>query len=100
MKYAFIRDNLASACTVRIVCWLLEVSPSGYYRFLMAPVSAQKVRRLTVENAMVRIHAESRRIYGAPKIAHELTRLGVFAHRNAESRIMQEHGIQAKSARK
>ena len=49
---------------------------------------------------MVRIHAESRRIYGAPKIAHELPRLGVSAHRNTVSRIMPEHGIRAKSARK
>jgi len=58
------------------------------------------VRRLSVEDAVVRIHAESRRIYGAPKIAHELPRLGVSAHRNTVSRIMQEHGIRAKSARK
>ena len=71
MKYAFIRDELARACTVRMACRMLEVSPSGYYRFLKAPVAARKVRRL----AVVRIHAESRRIYGAPKIAHERPRL-------------------------
>ena len=100
MKYAFIRDELAGACTVRMACRLLEVSPSGYYRFLKAPVAARKVRRLAVEDAVVRIHAESRRIYGAPKIAHALPRLGVSAHRNTGSRIMQEHGIRAKSARK
>ena len=100
MKYAFIRDELAGACTVRMACRLLEVSPSGYYRYLKAPVAARKVRRLAVEDAVVRIHAESRRIYGAPKIAHELPRLGGSAHRNTVSRIMQEHGIRAKSARK
>jgi transposase InsO family protein len=100
LKYAFIRDELARACTVRMACRLLEVSPSGYYRFLKAPVAARKVRRLAVEDAVVRIHAESRRIYGAPKIAHELPRLGVSAHRNTVSRIMQEHGIRAKSVRK
>ena len=98
MKYAFIRDELAGACTVRMACRLLEVSPSGYYRFLKAPVAARKVRRLAVEDAVVRIHAESRRIYGAPKIAHALPRLGVSAHRNTVSRIMQEHGIREKSA--
>ncbi len=46
------------------------------------------------------IHAESRRIYGAPKIAHELPRLRVSAHRNTVTQIMQEHGIRAKFARK
>jgi hypothetical protein len=30
VKYAFIRDELARACTVRMACRLLEVSPSGY----------------------------------------------------------------------
>jgi len=49
---------------------------------------------------MACIHVESRRICGAPKIAHELPRLGVSVHRNSVSRIMQEHGIRAKSARK
>ncbi len=100
MKYAFICDELAGACTARMACGLLEVSPSGYYRFLKAPVAARKVRRLAVKDAVARIHAESRRIYGAPKIAYALPRLGVSAHRNTVSRIMQEHGTRAKSARK
>jgi transposase InsO family protein len=100
VKYAFIRDELARACTVRMACRMLEVSSSGYYRSLKAPVAARKARRLAVEDAVVRIHAESRRIYGAPRIAHELPRLGVSAHRNTVSRIMQEHGTRAKSARK
>lgn len=100
MKYAFIRDELAGACSVRMACRRLEVSPSGYERSLKALVAARKMRRLAVEDAVVRIHAESRRIYGAPKIAHELPRLGVSAHRNTVSRIMLEHGTRAKSARK
>ncbi len=48
VKYAFIRDVLARACTVRMACRLLEVSPSGYYRSLKAPVAARKVRRRAV----------------------------------------------------
>ena len=49
---------------------------------------------------MARILAESRRIYGAPNIAHELLPLGASAQRNTVSRFMQEHGVRAKSARK
>ncbi len=100
MKYAFIRDELSEDCAVRMACWLLEVSPSGYYRFLKAPLAARTLRRLAVTDAVVRIHADSRRIYGAPKIAHELPRLGVSAHRNTVSKIMNECGIRAKYARK
>ena len=46
MKYAFIRDELAGACSVRMACRLLEVSPSGYYRRLKAPVAARRVRKI------------------------------------------------------
>ncbi len=95
MKHAFIRDELADACVVRMACRLLEVSLSGYYRFLKAPPS---VRRLA--DAVVRIHARSWRIYGAPKICRQLPRHGLSAHRNTVSRIMQALGTRAKCVRK
>jgi len=96
VKYAFLRDELSGSCTTRMACRLLEVSPSGYYHFLKAQLAPRKQRRLAIEQAVVRVHAESRRIYGAPKITHELPKLGLVAHRNTVSRIMQERGIRAK----
>ena len=98
MKYAFLRDELSGSCTTRMACRLLEVSPSGYYHFLKAQLAPRKQRRLAIEQAVVRVHAESRRIYGAPKITHELPKLGLVAHRNTVSRMMQERGIRAKYA--
>ena len=60
-------------------------------------VDAQaRVREL---EAVVRIHTESRRMYGSPKITRELPKLGLAAHRNTVSRIMQECGIRAKYVR-
>ena len=100
MKYAFIRDELVGTCTTRMACRLLEVSPSGYYQFLQALPAPRKERRLAIERAVVRIHTESRRIYGSPKITRELPKLGLAAHRNTVSRIMQECGIRAKYVRK
>ena len=100
MKYAFIRDELVGRCTTRMACRVLEVSPSGYYQFLQALPAPRKERRLAIERAVVRIHTESRRIYGSPKITHELPKLGLAAHRNTVSRIMQECGIRAKYVRK
>ena len=100
MRYAFTRDELVGACTTRLACRLLEVSPSGYYHFLQALPTPRKERRLAIEKAVVRIHAESRRIFGAPKITRELPKLGLVAHRNTVSRIMQERDIRAKHVRK
>jgi putative transposase len=100
VKYAFIHDELAGDYPIRTICRVLKVSPSGYYRFLKSPVSERLAKRLCVEAAVVQVHAESRRIYGAPKIARELPRMGVRAHRNTVSKIMRERGIRAKFARK
>ena len=100
MKHAFIRDELVGRCTTRMACRLLEVSPSGYYQFLQALPAPRKERRLAIERAVVRIHTESRRIYGSPKITRELPKLGLAAHRNTVSRIMQEFGIRAKYVRR
>jgi hypothetical protein len=50
----------------------VKVSPSGYYRLLKAPVVVRNLRRLAVEEAVVRIDAKSRRIYGATTFAHKL----------------------------
>jgi transposase InsO family protein len=83
-----------------MACRLLEVSPSGYYQFLQALPAPRKERRLAIERAVVQIHTESRRIYGSPKITRELPKLGLAAHRNTVSRIMQECGIRAKYVRK
>ena len=96
MKYAFIRDALRGMCPVRMACRLLEVSPSGYYRFLGATPSPRAMRRRAIESAVVQVHEESRRIYGAPKITRELPGLGVTAHRNTVSRVMKCLGIRAK----
>ena len=89
VKYAFIRDELVGRCTTRMACRLLEVSPSGYYQFLQALPTPHKERRLAIERAVVRIQTESRRIYGSPKITREFRKLGLAAHRNTVSRIMQ-----------
>jgi transposase InsO family protein len=80
VKYAFIRDELVGTCTTRMACRLLEVSPSGYYQFLQTLQAPRKEQRLAVERAVVRIHTESRRIYGSPKITRELPKLGLAAH--------------------
>ena len=96
MKYAFIRENLLGECSLRTACRLLDVSPSGYYRHLKSTPSPRALRRRGVEEAIVQAHAESRGIYGAPKIARVLPGLGVTAHENTVSKVMKELGIRAK----
>jgi hypothetical protein len=68
VKYAFNRGELVGTCTPRLACRLLEFSPRGYYQFSHALPAPRKERMLAIESAVVRIHTESRRIYGLPKI--------------------------------
>ncbi len=86
MKHTFIREELSGACTVRTACPLLEVRPSGYYRFLKATPSARRVRRPALADAVVRVHAQSRRDL---RDAEDLR--GAFEARPVGSPLLLEH---------
>lgn len=79
---------------------LLEVNLGGNYCFLKTAIAARGVWRMAVQDPVVRLHGKPRRIHSAPEIARELPRLGVAAHRDPVSRIMQEHGKSSKSVGK
>lgn len=68
-KHAFIRDELAGACTLR-----------------------------RLADAVVRIHAQPQRIHGSPKFCQDLPRHGLSAHRNTVARNIQGRGIRARYA--
>jgi transposase InsO family protein len=82
---------------IRMMCRVLEVSRAGYYAWRRRPESARsrQDRGLIVE--VRAIHERTRKSYGSPRIAEELKgRCG----RHRVARLMREHGIVAKKARK
>ncbi|KZN12158.1 IS3 family transposase [Marinomonas sp. TW1] len=99
MKYQFIRRHSKEHPVARL-CKVLEVSSSGYYDWLGRPEShrTQENRRLTQR---IRYHhAQSRRIYGSPKIHRELIAEGNTCSRTRVARLMQRADIQSKLRRK
>jgi hypothetical protein len=80
---------------VQRLCRVLQVSRSGYYRWL-AGVEARD-RRLAADDALVaeirEIHAESRETYGALRVHADLQGFGHHVNRKRVARLMREHGI-------
>src|SRR5690606_39063799 len=99
MKYRAIKDN-AGRFAVKLMCSVIEVSPSGYYAWLSRPEStrAQANRRLL--ERIREAHRRSRRCYGSPRITRELRAEGLCVGENRVAELMRAAQIRAKSARK
>ena len=81
---------------VRLMCRVLEVSPSGYYASLKRPPSWHA---LVDEILMARvrvIHDESGETYGAPRVHRELQAEGLPASPKRIARLMREDGLVAR----
>jgi putative transposase len=91
--------TLAATYPLAELAWALDVSRSGYYRWLKAPESkrAQAARELTAH--IRRIHGKSRKSYGSPRVFHKLRQEGVQTSENRVARLMQAAGIKARSKR-
>lgn len=81
---------------IEMLCELLNVSRSGYYRWQKSPAAARQQEDERLADHIVRAHAESRRNYGAPRIVRELKAQGVRISKRRCARIMGEHGIRGR----
>ncbi|RLT88168.1 MAG: IS3 family transposase, partial [Ketobacter sp. GenoA1] len=94
MKYALIREYI-DQYPVALMCRVLRVSRSGYYRWMERPVSDQAQRRLEMEALIKDTYESFEAVYGAPRLAKELTELGHPCSVNYVAQIMFEQGIKA-----
>ncbi|MFF1344160.1 IS3 family transposase [Streptomyces sp. NPDC058290] len=88
--------------SVAFLCRALKVSRSGYCAYDAArPAAAERERQ---EEELVgeirKIHARSRRAYGAPRITAALRRRGRRINRKRVERLMREHDIRGITRRK
>jgi transposase InsO family protein len=76
---------------------LLKVSKSGYYSYAKRPLSkrAQEDQRLIEK--IKRVYEEGRKVYGSPRIHRELKKTGESCSRKRVAKLMQQHGIKAKT---
>jgi putative transposase len=82
------------AYPVRMMCRLLEVSPSGYYDWRGRPASRRAQENAKLLEQIRTLHTESDGVLGSPKIWDELQRRGQRCSENRVARLMRTAQIQ------
>jgi transposase InsO family protein len=85
---------------VRLLCDALGVSPAGYYAWRDRPASARQQQHDVLLVEIRAIHAEYQARYGSPRIHAELAARGQDCCVNTVAKLMRDHDIRAKTARK
>lgn len=81
---------------MRVLCRLLGVSASGYYRWLRGLESRRSRENLDLVGEMRKIHELTDRTYGSPRMHEELCARGYLCGRHRVARLMRKHEIVAK----
>jgi transposase InsO family protein len=81
---------------VRVLCEVLGVAVSGYYRWRIKPRSARAIEDERLAEQIVEVHRNSRRTYGAPRIVRELEAAGVRISRRRCARLMRARAIRGR----
>ncbi len=95
MRYAVItrhRDEFA----VRLLCRVLDVSPSGYYAARKRPPSWHAILDEVLLAHVRIIHADSGETYGVPRVHRELQAEGLPASPKRIARLMRADGLVAR----
>ena len=99
MRFRFIEQH-ARTYPVRLMCRVLEVSPSGYYAWRSRPESARATANRSLLQDVHRLHSQHRGRYGCPRIYAALRAEGHRVSRGRVERLMRRHGIRALARRR
>ncbi len=99
MKYAFIRAH-STEHSIKRLCQVLDVSPSGYYDWRDRPESKRAKENRKLVSKIRLFHRVSREIYGSPRLHRDLVESGEEVGVNRVARLMRKHAIQSKMTRK
>lgn len=82
------------------MCWLLNVSRSGFYAWSTRQPSARFVRNEDLIHSINRIYEEGRGEYGSPTICEVLRQEGQRVNHKRIERLMRQIGLRAKVHRR
>lgn len=92
MEFRFIEDH-RKMFLVRVMCSVVEVSANGYHAWRQRPESIRSQASRALPGDIHRVHADSRRRYGSPRVHAALQAEGQRVGRNRVARLMRRHGI-------
>ena len=99
MRFKFIDDHQAQF-SVRLMCRMMQVSPSGYYAWCKRGLSQRAREDAELEKAIEKIHDESHQIYGYRRIYKELLAIGKKVSRRRVARLMRRLQRQGRQYRR
>ncbi len=101
MKYAWIKKN-SDDYSVACLCRAMEVSKSGFYRWLKSAPSPRNKRTASIRAAVMEVYHQSNGIYGSYKIAEKLKSDESMetACRNTVAKAMKDLGIKSPVSRR
>ena len=67
MKFQFIQDH-REYFPVRLMCRVLDASPSGFYDWRRRPESPRAAEDRALVAKIQAVHSESRQTYGSPRV--------------------------------
>ena len=80
---------------VRMMCRLLEVTPSGYYAWLKKPQSQRATDNARLLKLIRASFDASNGIYGSPRVFLDLREAGETCSKHRVARLMRAHKIRA-----
>lgn len=92
MKYKFIQQHTFEFSIVKM-CQVLQVSKSGYYKWLAHKPSARALYNQYLVTEIKQIHEQSKRRYGSPRIAKELAMRNIKASEVLVAKLIRIHAI-------
>ncbi len=99
MRYRFVWAEKAEFPVV-LICRMLEVSTSGFYRWTNRTESTRARSDRAVTLDIKAAHRASRGTYGSPRIHRELAAQGHKVGRHRVTRLMRENGLRGKQRRR
>lgn len=99
MKYAFMAEQ-SGEFEVKLMCRMLEVSPSAYYAWRGRRPSPRTQANADLLRHVQQVYKESRGTYGSPRIVPALRAKGILCNHKRVERVMREHAIQGISRRR
>ena len=88
-----IKEIAASRQRLRELCDLFEVSARGYYAWLNRGPSEREKKDKVLAEEIGKIHKESRKTYGSPRITKGLRQKGLKCGKKRTARIMKQNGL-------
>jgi putative transposase len=99
MRFCFIEQHVGTF-PVRLMCRVLEVSPSGFYAWRARPESARALGDRQLLADVRRLQSQHQCRYGSPRMHAALRAEGRGCSRGRVERLMRRHGIRALAGRR